>query len=281
MCIVLGCAMGNILDSIPCSRLDNIPDSMLGSILGNHLDSMLGRIMCSNLSNILGHIPGHTLRNLLGTVRGGRLDQTQGSHRDPSLDTLSCNSDMYFHPIYAQHRSPCTPHHTTRTAGVTHTHATAHRSPPTTEPTARTPSMQRMPHPSVLPRHTPRHTHTYTLQTHPIPPYHKHHTAPRHLTPHVNRTHHYHQAFSNSSALPATHLSPYQVYFLSIRWFVLGLVLSRPVYTPVDIFSLSGPFLCHHARTRTVVCFISGPSLGIPRARWVMFAICLVRLRHS
>ena len=188
MCIVLGCAMGNILDSIPCSRLDNIPDSMLGSILGNHLDSMLGRIMCSNLSNILGHIPGRTLRNLLGTVRGGRLDQTQGSHRDPSLDTLSCNSDMYFHPIYAQHRSPCTPHHTTRTAGVTHTHATAHRSPPTTEPTARTPSMQRMPHPSVLPRHTPRHTHTHTLQTHPIPPYHKHHTATRQFRAHVQHT---------------------------------------------------------------------------------------------
>ena len=129
---------------------------------------------------------------------------------------------------------------------------------------------------------TPHVTRTPIHSRHiPILPYHKHHTAPRHLTPHVNRTHHYHQAFSNSSALPATHLSPYQVYFLSIRWFVSGLFLSRPVYTPVDIFSLSGPFLCHHARTRTVVCFISGPSLGIPRARWVMFAICLVRLRHS
>ena len=167
MCIVLGCAMGNILDSIPCSRLDNIPDSMLGSILGNHLDSMLGRIMCSNLSNILGHIPGRTLRNLLGTVRGGRLDQTQGSHRDPSLDTLSCNSDMYFHPLYAQHRSPCTPpHHITCSAGSTHTHATTHRPPHRTETTATTPWIERMPRPSALLLPDPTtHPRPYTRHT--------------------------------------------------------------------------------------------------------------------
>ena len=110
----------------------------------------------------------------------------------------------------------------------------------------------------------PRHTHTHTLQTHPIPPYHKHHTAPRHLTPHVNTTHHYHQAFSNSSALPATHLSNYQVYFLSIRWFVSGLFLSRPVYTPPDIFYLSGPFLLPSCTDTHFCLFPLGSVIGNP-----------------
>ena len=180
MCIVLGCAMGNILDSIPCSRLDNIPDSMLGSILGNHLDSMLGRIMCSILSNILGHIPGRTLRNLLGTVRGGRLDQTQGSHRDPSLDTLSCNSDMYFHPIYAQHRSPA--HHTTlHVLRVSPTHMqplTAHHPQPNLPPERppcnvclTRPCYPATPHVTRTPihsRHTPSHHIINTTLRHAI-----------------------------------------------------------------------------------------------------------------
>ena len=163
------------------------------------------------------------------------------------------------------------------TAPPAHHHSTSHvvRVPPTRmqPPTAHHPEPKLPPQPPSSnvcfarprsPCQTPRHTHAHTLHTHPIPPYHKDHTAARHFRAHANTTHHHNEAASNSSALPAMHLSHHQAHFPSIRWCVSGPFLGHPTCTAAEVFSFSGPFLCHPAQTRTCVYSLSGPSLGNP-----------------